>query len=202
MTTTLKILTLLVFAAALLPAAATATVFGTGFDTMPPGPYPLPGAVIQGDPSRVQVVPVGAVGGSAPPGATGNVLVIDNRGGTAPIIVRFTYTCDGPTADGTCRIEYDFFYEAWSMYAWIGVYVDDDGTYTNPDDLFEPPVGFPPSTSWGDNSENEQDCLVTHTIDFVVGPDAVAFLDNFTTECLDPVGDEPLGWGALKGMYR
>ncbi|HPF36111.1 MAG TPA: hypothetical protein P5571_13815 [Candidatus Krumholzibacteria bacterium] len=201
MKTLLTLLTLAA-AAALLPADAAATVPGTGFDAMPPGPYPLPGAVIQGDPARVQVVPVSAVGGSAPPGATGNVLVIDNLGGTSPVIVRFTFTCDGPTVEDICQIEYDFFYEAWAINAWIGVYVDDDGTYTDPDDLFEPPVGFPPSTSWGDNTEREPDCVGEHTIDFVVGPDAVAFLDNFDTECLEPVGDESTSWGALKGMYR
>jgi len=198
------LLTLLTLAAvaALLPAHAPASVPGAGFDAMPPGPYPLPGAVIQGDPARVQVVPAEAVGGSAPPGAAGNVLVIDNLGGSAPVIVRFTYTCDGPTAEDICQIEYDFFFEAWSIGAWIGVYVDDDGSYSNPDDLFEPPVGFPPSTSWGDNTEREADCVGEHTIDFVVGPDAVAFLDNFTTECLEPVAGEQTTWGALKGLYR
>ena len=86
--------------------------------------------------------------------------------------------------------------------AWIGVYVDDDGTYTNPDDLFEPPVGFPPSTSWGDNKENEPDCVGTHTITFVVSPGAVAYLDNFDTVCLGPVGNEGAYWGVLKSMYR
>lgn len=202
MTALLKTLILFAALAALAPAAGLALVPGTGFDGMAPGPYPLPGAVIQGDPSRVQVVPAAAVGNSAPPNASGNVLVIDNTGGVTPIIVRFDFTCEGPVADGTCEISYDFFYEAWSVYAWIGVYVDDDGTYTNPDDLFEPPVGFPPSTSWGDNTEREQDCLAMHTIEFVVGPDAVAYLDNFSTECLLPVGDESTSWGSLKSRYR
>jgi len=184
-----------------LPLAAMAGIQGAGFDGMPPGPY-LGGATITGDPGTVTVEPVANVGSSAPPGATGNVLVIDNSTGSGVVTVTFTYDCNGPSFYDICEIEYDFFYEAWWVYAWIGVYVDDDGTFTNPDDLFEPPVGFPPSVSWGDNSENEIDCIGQHTITFMVSPGAVAYLDNFTTLCLGPIGNEEVDWGTLKSMYR
>ena len=184
----------------LLPAAALALVQGADFDNLPTGPY-TGTAVIGGDVTLVSVQPVGAVGASAPPGAVGNVLVIDNSGGGAPITVTFTYDCDD-LPEEICEIEYDFYYEAWLIGAWIAVYVDADGVYENPDDLFEPPVGFPPSTSWGDNTEREYDCAGTHTITFVVGPGAVAYLDNFETECLDMVPNETPSWGALKSLYR
>ena len=183
-----------------LPVAALADVQGAGFDSMPTGPYMGP-AVIGGDPGAVQVIPATDLG-VTPPGATGNVLVIDNTGGTTPVTITFTYNCNGPTEIDICEIEYDFYYEAWWVYAWVGVYVDDDGTFTDPDDLFEPPVGIPPSTSYGDNTEREKDCVGVHTITFVVGPGAVAMLDNFETECLDAVPNEATEWGALKSMYR
>ncbi|MBU0742043.1 hypothetical protein KKG45_08805 [bacterium] len=196
-----NLIRLILLTALVLPAVAMADVQGTGFDGMPPGPYSGSG-VITGDPSTVTVVPAASLGGSTPPGATGNVLSIDNRNGSGVVTVTFTFDCDGTYPDAVCQIEYDFFFEAWLIGSWIGVYVDDDGTFSNPDDLFEPPVGFPPSTSWGDNTEREPDCFGTHTITFVVGPGAVAYLDNFDTECLDTVASETADWGTLKSMYR
>lgn len=184
-----------------LPVLAWAHVHGSEFDDMPTGPYMGP-ALIGGDPSTVSVVPAGSLGGSTPPGATGNVLAIDNRNGNGPVTITFTYDCGGPTPMDICEIEYDFFYEAWTLYAWIGVYVDDDGSFENPDDLFEPPVGFPPSTSYGDNTEREMDCVGMHTITFVVGPGAVAYLDNFETECLEVIPADHIEWDALKSLYR
>lgn len=194
--TTLILLTILS-----LPAVALAGVHHPNFDSMPPGPYSGP-ALITGDPGTVLLLPASSLGSSAPPGATGNVLVVDNSNGGAPVTITFTYDCDNTYDNAVCQIEYDFFYEAWMVYAWVGVYIDDDGTFSNPDDLFEPPVGFPPTVSWGDNSEREPDCFGSHTITFVVGPGAVAYLDNFTTECLDSVADERIGWGAVKSLYR
>jgi len=197
--TTLTLLALLAVLA--LTTTAMAAVQGTGFEGMPPGPYTGAG-VITGDPSTVSVVPVGNIGGAVPPGATGNVLVIDNSNGSGVVTVTFTYDCGGPTPDDVCQIGYDFFYEAWMIYAWIGVYVDDDGTFSNPDDFFEPPVGFPHSVSWGDNKEREPDCVGTHTITFVVGPGAVAYLDNFAAICLVNIGNDDVDWGTVKSMYR
>ena len=192
---------LIVLAVLILPVATLAGVPGAGFDGMPTGPYMGP-AVIGGDPGTVTVEPAANLGPVAPPGATGNVLVIDNSAGTGMVTVTFTYNCDGGPMTDFCEVEYDFFYEAWWVYAWIGVYVDDDGSYTNPDDLFEPPVGVPPTVSWGDNSEIEADCLGNHTITFVVSPGAVAYLDNFSTLCLGPIGNDDVDWGTLKSMYR
>ncbi len=199
MKTLFRILTLA--ALVTLPAVSFAWVMGSEFDDLPAGPYGGAGQV-QGDPSRVQVVPVGDLGGATPPGAVGNVLVIDNRDGEGPIIVTFAYTCGGPTEMDICAVEYGFYYEAWTIEASIGVYVDAEGNYDNPDDLFDPPVGFPPSTSFGDNTEREQDCVGIHTISFVVNPGAVAVLDNFETECLEPVANENIEWDSLKSCYR
>lgn len=185
----------------ILSGLAQAGIQGADFDNMPVGPY-TGSATIWGDPGAVQVLPVEAVGASAPPGATGNVLVIDNSGGGSPIYVTFTYDCDNTYDDAVCEIEYDFFFEAWYIGAWIGVYIDDPEAWGDPDDWFQMPVGIPPSVSWGDNSEREPDCEGTHTITFVVGPGAVAVLDNFETECLDTVADEATDWGAVKSMYQ
>ncbi|MBC8425283.1 hypothetical protein H8E07_14270 [bacterium] len=200
-TTTRTLTRFFLLIALALPAAALAVVPGTGFDGMTPGQYGVPGVVI-GDASRVQVVPAGDLGGSAPPNAFGNVLCIDNRGGSGVIILSFTFNCGDPFPEGICKVEYDFFFESWQPLAYVGVYTDDDGSYTNPDDWFQPPVGFPPSTSWGDNAEGERDCQAGHTIDFIISPGAVAYLDNFTTECLEPIANETADWGTLKSMYR
>lgn len=186
----------------LLPALARAVVPGTGFDGMAPGQYSVPGVVVAGDATRVQVVPVEDVGGSAPPGADGNVLCIDNRGGDGLIVLRFPFNCGGPDPEGVCFVEYDFFYASWQIGAYIGVYTDDDGSYSNPDDWFNPPVGFPPSTAWGDNREGEVDCVANHSIEFVISPGAVAYLDNFGTECVPTVADESTTWSTLKTLYR
>ncbi len=185
----------------ILSAVAQGGVQGADFDNMPVGPYMGP-AVIGGDPGAVQVIPVNHIYPASPPGATGNVLVIDNSGGQSPVTVTFTYNCDNTYDDAICKIEYDFYFESWFIGSWIGVWVDDPDLLDEPDDWFQPPVGFPPSTSWGDNSETEPDCEGTHTITFVVGPGAVAVLDNFETECLDTVANDSSNWGEIKSMYR
>ncbi len=54
----------------------------------------------------------------------------------------------------------------------------------------------------GRNAEGESDCLAGHTIEFIVSPGTVAYLDNFTTEYLPPVANELETWGSVKSMYR
>ncbi len=175
-----------------LPAAAMAGIQGADFDNMPVGPY-QGGATIWGDPSTVNVVPSAS---------GGNFLHIDNSGGSSPVYVTFTYDCDNTYDDAICNIEYDYFFVAWWWGAYVGVYVDDPDALDDPDDWLQMPVGIPPSTSGGDNSENEPDCEGQHTITFVVGPGAELELDNFETECLDTVANENVEWGTLKSMYR
>lgn len=184
---------------------ALAVVVGGDFDSQPPGPY-TGGATVQppGSPG-VQVVPdnQGYAGAPSLGNGSGNMLRIDNLSGPGPIIVTFVFYCD-VIPDNLCRIGYAYAASAWDIYSGFGVYVDDP-TLTNPDDLWEPPVGFPPSTVGpGDNHENAGDCDgATHTITFVVAPGTVLHLDNMATECLEnPVGDERHSWGALKAWYR
>ncbi len=194
------LLTLLPLFFLILPVAASAGVQGADFDSMPTGPYLGP-AVIGGDPSTVTVETVESLGQSAPPGSSGNVLAIDNRNGTAPVLVTFTYDCDALPLE-ICEINYKFHFEAWYYGAWIGVYVDDDGSYTNPDHIFEPPLIIPPSLEFGDHTEREFDCSGMHIITFWVAPGAVAYLDDFLTRCTDLIPNEKTTWSMIKGMYR
>jgi hypothetical protein len=173
------------------------------FDGMPPGPWG--GTVLEGDGTKVQVVDVlgGTTGGAGlPPGATGNILQVDARNTNTRIVIRFNYNCAPGVPTGICQVSYGYSAAAWTSGSGFGVYVDDDGSYTNPDDLYEPPVGFPPSTTFGTNSENEPDCLANHTIDFVVQPGTILYLDDFGFECLLPIPTESKSWSAVKGLFR
>lgn len=185
--------------------SALAVVVGSDFDTLPTGPYTGPAGVIPPGSPGVQVVPdnQGYAGAPSLGNGSGNMLRIDNLSGPGSIIVTFVFYCD-VIPENLCRIGYTYAASAWGFTSGFGVYVDDP-TLTNPDDLWEPLIGFPPSTVGpGDNHENAGDCDgLTHTITFVVQPGTVMHLDNMATECLeDPVGDEQHSWGALKAWYR
>lgn len=200
-------ITALVSCLLLLCAApcALAIVVGTDFDSQLLGPYAGPAAVNPPGSAGVQVVPdgLGYAGAPALGSGSGNMLRIDALNNPGPITVTFVFMCD-VIPDNLCRIGYTYGASAWDIYSGFGVYVDDP-SLTNPDDLWEPPVGFPPSTVGpGSNHENTGECDgAAHTITFVVYPGTVLHLDNMATECLqNPVGDEQPNWGALKAWYR
>ena len=87
MRTLRTILPVLALCAALTtPLAARADVQGADFDSMPPGPYTGP-ALVTGAPGAVQVVPAANLGASAPPGASGNVMCINNKNGSGAVTV-------------------------------------------------------------------------------------------------------------------
>lgn len=102
-----------------------------------------------------------------------------------------------------CAIEYTYAAGAWYIGSGFAVYVDDP-TLTNPDDWWEPPVGFPPSTVGpGQNKEGAGECDGSqHTITFVVWPGTVLHLDGFDTECTDVVDNNERSWGTIKALYR
>lgn len=184
---------------------ALAFVVGSDFDSQPLGPYNGGGAVTPPGSPGVQIVPdnQGFAGAPALGNGSGNMLRIDALNHPGPITVTFVFYCD-IIPDNLCRIEYTYSGAAWGIYSGFGVYVDDP-SLSNPDDLWEPPVGIPPSTVGpGENHENAGECDgATHTITFVVQPGTILHLDNMATECLEnPVGDERPSWGALKVWYR
>ena len=184
---------------------ALAAVNGADFDNQPVGPYAGPAVVTPPGSPGVTVVPDNQSTGGAPAlgNGSGNQLCIDALNNPGPITVTFTFFCD-VIPDNLCRIEYSYAGSAWFIYSGFAVYVDDP-SLTNPDDLWEPLVGFPPSTVGpGSNHENAGDCDgTTHTITFVVQPGTVLNLDNMQTECLEnPVSDEGRTWSALKALFR
>jgi len=184
---------------ALAPTLALAQAGDWDFDNMPAGPWG--GPIIVGAGNCAEVVPVGSGGGApTPSGASGNMLCIDTREKTGPFGVRINYGCGGvPT--GICKLRYGFSGAAWSFGAGFAVYINDDGSYDNADDLFMPPVGIPPSTTFGHNSENEQGCNINHTMDIIVQPNTVAYFDDFTFECLDPIPVEDHSFGTVKSRF-
>lgn len=187
----------------LLPAAAFAQANDSDFDNMAPGPWP--GVIIVGSGNCAEIVPVsgGTTGGAPlPHDASGNMLCIDTREKTEPFGVRIHYDCAPGDPEGICQVRYGFSGAAWVFGAGFHVYTDDDGSYDNPDDQWEPPVGIPPSTTRGNNSENEPDCTIEHTLDIIVQPNTVAYFDGFTFDCIDPTPVEQRSWSTFKETFR
>jgi len=188
----------------LLAAPSLADVTGSGFDGMPPGPYTGPAPVLEGNPANVLVDQVG--GGSPhsapiPPGASGNVLCIDAVDKASRVVVQFTFACD-LIPNGVCQLEYDYSVAQY-FGSGVEVHVDAGGDYSNPDDVINLPIGLPPSTTAGDNTETEGACdLSSHTVAFVVYPGSVLCIDNLVTECLQPTEARRARWGTLKLRYR
>lgn len=189
---------------ALVPfTPALADVTGSDFDSMPDGPYLGPADVLEGNPGNVQVRQAFGVtrGATLPPGATGKMLCIDAIDKTSRVIVEFTFAC-AIAPSGVCQVEYDY-----SMAQWFGdgveVHVDAAGDYSDPDDVINIPIGLPPSTSSGDNTETEGACdASSHTIAFMVRPGSILCIDNLVTECLLSTPARPESWGRLKTIYR
>lgn len=187
-----------------LAGLALADVTGGDFDSMPPGPYPGPGQVLEGDPANVQVVQVidgTSQGAPLPPNASGNMLCIDAVNKSTRIIVEFTFSCIvQPT--GVCQVSYDYSVAQWNGTG-VEVHVDAAGDYSNPDDIVNLPVGFPPSTTAGGNSELSGDCDgSTHTLAFMVKPGSILYIDNMVTECVAPTPTHRSTWGQLKTRYQ
>jgi len=195
------------FSTMLLLACAGPSIAGVGgadFDALPLGPYLGPAPILEGNPTNVLVDQVG--GGSphsAPlvPGASGNVLCIDAVDKGSRIVVQFTFSCD-LIPNGVCQLEYDYSVAQY-FGSGVEVHVDAGGDYSSPDDVINLPIGLPPSTTAGDNTETEGACdLSSHTVAFVVYPGSVICIDNLVTECLQPTEARRARWGTLKLRYR
>lgn len=182
-----------------------ADVDGGDFDSLPPGPYTGTGDVLEGDPANVmirQVVDGTTQGAPLPTNASGNMLCVDAVQKSSRIIIEFTFSCPGTDPSGVCQVEYDY---STAQYTGGGleVFTDPMGDYSNPDDVVDIPVGFPPSTTFGHNSETAGQCTGdTHTITFVVYPGTILYLDNLVTDCLLPTPNDEPTWGELKTLYR
>ncbi len=189
---------------------ALADVIGSDFDSLPVGPYPFGGSprfISGSDPTAVAVTPFPGVGGGAPPppGAIGNVLCIDNiQPDTAvPVIIEFDFSCEIDPA-GVCQLKYDFSGAAWVDDSGFEVFIDPEGVYNNTDDVWTPPVVFPPSTIMGSNTEGTGVCNgSSHTVAFLVKPGSIMYIDNLRTVCsIGTVPTESRTWGAIKSLYR
>jgi len=131
----------------------------------------------------------------------GNMLCVDAVNKSSRIVVEFTFSCD-PVTGGVCEVSYDFSVAQWSG-SGVEVFVDPMGDYSNPSDVIDLPVGFPPSTAAGDNTETRGDCDgSSHTLTFVVFPGSILYLDNLTTTCLLPTDNDESTWGKVKVRYR
>jgi hypothetical protein len=83
------------------------------------------------------------------------------------------------------------------------VFVDANGQFNNPDDLWQPPVGLPPTTATGSNTEHAGPCdAALHTLTFIVFPFTKIYIDNMTTVCDVGVGVQGTPWGEMKSLYR
>lgn len=189
----------------MLSAPAWANVNGADFDNQPLGPYAGGATVNPPGAPGVEVVPdFPSFGGASNLGnGSGNMLRIDTYNHPGPVSITFTFQCV-VLPDHLCRVKYDYAAAAWLLFAGFGVYVDDP-TLTNPDDYWEPVVGFPPTTVGpGDNKENAGDCDGSqHQITFVVQPGTILHIDNLDTECLENVvPNEDRTWSTLKALYR
>ncbi len=182
---------------------AFAQVNGGGFDGMPPGPYPggAPNGVVSGGGS-VSVQPAGSeTGAPGVPHGAGNVLLIDTMtGGTA--VVQFTFSCP-IQPHGICAVRYDWSGAAYGIGSGMRVYVDANGQFNNPDDIWQPPVGLPPTTVSGSNTEHSGPCdAVLHTLTFIVLPFTKIYIDNLVTVCDVGVGTQATPWGEVKRLYH
>lgn len=181
-----------------------AGVVGGDFDSMPLGPYLGPANILEGDPNNVQVRPVDAGtshGAPLPSDAMGNMLCVDAVNKTGRIVIEFAFACD-PATDGVCEVSYDFSVAQWSGEG-VEVFIDPMGTYDNPVDVIDIPVGFPPSTTFGGNTETRGQCDGSaHALTFVVYPGSILYLDNMTTTCLLPTDNDEPTWGEVKTRYR
>jgi hypothetical protein len=192
---------------ALLASPAFGGVDGGDVDPMPIGPYPAGapnGVVVQGNPGDVQVAPAGSEGGGAPPvpNASGNILCLDTLSGTGSLLIEFTFACE-ELPRGSCRVKYDFSGATWAFGGGLEVYIDANGVYNNPSDIWGPPVGFPPSTVFGSQTFSAGECDASqHTIAFRVRPQTRIYIDNLVTECTPPLGVQGSTWGATKELFR
>ena len=198
---------LLIFISCLLlcSAPAWAGVDGADYDNMPLGPYTGTATVTPPGAAAVEVVPDSpSFGGASNLGnGSGQMLRIDTENHPGPVTVSFTFYCD-VIPENLCRVKYDYAAAAWDMSSGFAVYVDNP-EHDNPDDNWEPVIGFPPTiVGPGDNKENAGDCDgSTHTIDFVVQPGTILHLDNMETECLENiVPNTERSWSTIKAMFR
>ena len=163
-----------------------------------PGPYMGGGDPHTGDPLCVTVGVAGNEAPAPPFGGIGNILCIDARNKTSKIIILFTFSCDGSPSD-VCKVSYSYSGYSSSASGGFNVHVNSGGMYNNPDDMWAP-VGIPPSTISGSNSENEADCAALHTIEFEVLPGTLLYVDNVSVTCLT-VSVEEQTWSQIKALF-
>ena len=116
------------------------------------------------------------------------------------MIVSFTFSC--PVNNGICQVSYDF-----SGYSTgtggFKVFVDANGDYSNADDEWAP-IG-PNAQTFGSNTEGAGACDgAQHTIEFMVQPGCLLYIDNGVTDCLLDPPPTPIRestWGRIKALY-
>lgn len=105
--------------------------------------------------------------------------------------------------NGICAVQYDWSGAAYTPNSGMEVHVDAGGVFDNPDDVWQPPVGLPPSTASGSNTEHAGPCdAEVHTLTFIVHPFTRIWIDNMTTTCDVGVGVDARPWSQLKTLYR
>ncbi len=167
-----------------------------------PGPYLGGGTVDEGDPDCVTVIGSGDEPPAPPvPGGSGSVLCIDARNKPSQIVITFTFTC--PVDNGVCVVEYDFSgYNTNFGAGGFDVHVDAGGDFSNADDVWAP-IGLPPQSTFGGNTEGAGSCDgATHTITFRVFPGTVLYLDNGQAKCNVSTATESETWGRVKMLFR
>lgn len=187
------------------PAHAQSTPSSADFDAIAEGVYTDP--LISGTPDYMSISAVANAltlyPNLVPPGASGNILRIDNSTQTTDAVLRFDYDCGPGDATTDCRINYAFV--AWSMVEGKGmqVHIDDDGTLASPDYSW---AGVIPEGDWqvsllGAESHDAVGCSAAHTLDVVVEGGALVMLDGITSECLTVVPTERPSFGAIKSRF-
>lgn len=195
----------LVFAASI--AQAQSTPPSADFDSVPEGPWFDP--LYFGSPDNMGVFDVSNVltlyPFVIPPGASGRVLRVDNSSSSAndDVILRFSYNCSPGDQTSTCRIHYAFAGWTFTDGRGIEVFIDDDGSYTNPVFAWHGSLGTGDVEDGTVGSEFNDviNCTSDHLLEIVVQGGALLILDNVLAECVSPVATESHDFGTLKGWF-
>lgn len=189
-------------------AAAQSTPPSADFDSIAQGPWF--DALYSGTPDDMSVLDIANLLTIyplvVPPGASGRALRVDNSSSTSndDVILRFTYNCSPGDPASTCRINYAFV--GWTFTDGLGiqVFIDDDGSYTDPVYTW---TGSLAGAALEDGIQGTQfhdtvNCSSDHLLEIVVQGGALLILDGVLAECVSPVSTEPQGFGTMKSWFE